>query len=492
MDSLISYLEGLEGFFSTIVGGNSAAWLVLLATFIVAVLFSRYWLGNASASPPSLRDPIPYIFNSLEFLFKNERFTHRALSALKRSHVVKFHLSSKDVYMLSGAPNVQALFSLRELGYEEIFISQVFPKFWRFNKDEVKRFADDNSGTSRIPLPGTEATPSERRYWAARHHVHHDFLGRLDQFQPVVEAFGDQFAKRIGGSKFPLGEWKTVSVMNMCRNDVASCAVSTLFGPHMLSLNPGFLDAFWDFDSVFFNLVLGVPRWMYPRPFNAHDRHLAMINRYLNHALKHFDWDGPDAQASWEPLFGARICRELVKWLKDAGFQRKALTGALGSLLFAQNSNSIPTVTWMLMELSRDALLLQAVRKEIETVHDGGGSRRINMQRLMTLPLLQSVFTETLRMRMSLNIIRTLKNPVVVGGYEIPEGSYLQAPVMAAHYDEGVWGRQGHAASEFWAERHIRYVEIDESGQPGRKRVFQAPDPGTFFPFGTPENPKPP
>jgi len=60
-----------------------------------------------------------------------------------------------------------------------------------------------------------------------------------------------------------------------------------------------------------------------------------MINRYLTNALKHFDWNGPNAEALWEPYFGARICRKLVKLLIDAGFQRQALKGASGSLLFA-------------------------------------------------------------------------------------------------------------------------------------------------------------
>ncbi|KAI0097726.1 putative cytochrome P450 [Nemania sp. FL0031] len=467
---------------------NSAIWLVVVvASSLVVALFFRHWLDHPGAikSPPSLCDPIPYIFNTLQFLFDNDRFTKRVLSALKKSNVVKFHLGSKEVYLLSGAQNVQALFTSRKLSYEEIFITKAFPKFWRLNKDEVKRFANDKSGPNRVPLPGTESTPSEQRYWAARHQVYHGFLGRSRQFQPTIDEFSNQFMKMVEGSRFPLGEWTTVSVVSLCRNEVASCAVSALFGQHILSLNSGFLDAFWDFDSVFFNLILGLPRWVYSRPFDAHDRHLAMIDKYLNQALEKFAWDGPDAQALWEPLFGARICRELVKWLIEAGFQREALTGALGSLLFAQNSNSIPTATWMLMELFKDTSLFQAVQEEIETARGGSGSRRLDLDTLMTLPLLTSVFTETLRLRMSLNIIRTLESPITIGGYEIPKGSYLQAPTMAAHYDEDTWGQPGHPASEFWAGRHIKYVESNDSGKPGLQRVFATPGhPNTFFPFG--------
>ena len=56
---------------------------------------------------------------------------------------------------------------------------------------------------------------------------------------------------------FPLGEYSTVNVITFCKREVAECAISTLSGPNVLTLNPWLLDAFWEFDAVFFNLILG-------------------------------------------------------------------------------------------------------------------------------------------------------------------------------------------------------------------------------------------
>ncbi|KAI1073514.1 cytochrome P450 [Whalleya microplaca] len=481
MDSILGYIRALF----SLTEQSALALLMTLVALVVLFLFTSQ--SNATRIPPHLNDPIPYVFNTLQFLLSNDRFTKRALEALKNARIVKFHLGLRPVYLVSGTQNIQVMFSSRELSYEEVFVHHAFPKFWKFSREEVKRFARDKSGSGRVPLHGTENTPPAQRYWAARQHIHHDFLSRSHQFKPIIDAFGEQFSRVI--DRFPFGEWTTISVINFCRREVAECAISTLFGPNVLALNPGFIDVFWEFDAVFFNLILGLPRWISARPFKAHDRYLSMIERHLTSLLKHFDWNGSDAEALWEPHFGARVCRELVKWLMDAGFQRPALNGALGALLFAQNSNSIPTATWMLMEIIKDESLFQAVREEIATsllTHSEFDVCKLDMNKLVALPLLRSVFIETLRLRMNLNIIRTLEDTLYLDGIELAKGSMIQAPVMAAHYDENVWGRPGHPATQFWAERHINYVEErDETGRLCRKRKFDmAGRPSSFFPFG--------
>ena len=155
-----------------------------------------------------------------------------------------------------------------------------------------------------------------------------------------------------------------------------------------------------------------------------------------------------------------------------------------------QNSNTIPTTMWMIVELAKDPALLEAVREEVATTYvtdPETGKRTFDIQKLAILPLLQSVFTETLRLRMNFNIIRQVNEPFAVDGYTLKKGAMLQAPMMVAHYDEAVWGNAGHPASEFWAERHIKYVdETDGSGNVCRKRTFaMAGRPSSYFPFGT-------
>lgn len=379
------------------------------------------------------------------------------------------------------------MFSSSELSYEDLFVRHAFPKFWKMS-GEVKRFADDQSGQGKTPLANATLPSDGQRYWAPRHHIHSEFLSRPQNFKPVIDAFAKQFSAAL--ETHPLGEWNTLSVRDLCRQVVTESAIDALFGPNMLTLNPGFVDAFWEFDAVFMKLILGLPAWVDPRPFRAHDRYLSMIGKHLDVAFNNFDWDGPEME--WEPRFGARVCRELVKWLHEAGFRREALSGALGALLFAQNTNSIPAATWMITELVKDAGMLQAVREEVATayvatVSEPGTARTLDTHKLVTLPLLQSIFAETLRLRMNLNIIRNLKNPLVLDGFEIPEGSMLQTSTVMAHYDEWVWGTPEHPATAFWAERHVKYIRDGEGeSQSCSRRVFDmSRRPSHFFPFGT-------
>lgn len=143
---------------------------------------------------------------------------------------------------------------------------------------------------------------------------------------------------------------------------------------------------------------------------------------------------------------------------------------------------------WLIMEIVKDPSLITAIRKEISIAWetDGSGVKVLNTQKLTSLPLLQSIWTEVLRLHMNFNIIRNAKESISMEGVTIGKGSMLQAPMLIAHLDEAVWGVQGHPASEFWGERHVKYVqETDASGYHSRKRIFSmAGRPSSFFPFG--------
>lgn len=133
------------------------------------------------------------------------------------------------------------------------------------------------------------------------------------------------------------------------------------------------------------------------------------------------------------------------------------------------------------MEIIKDPSLLQAVRDEVATVTTTDpetGSPSIDSQKLVALPLLQSIFTETLRLRINFNIMRDVKQPTRLDGHTIPRGSLLQAPMQVAHYNEAVWGAAKHPASDFWAERHVR------TGDGGRRVYSMAGGPASYFPFG--------
>jgi len=152
------------------------------------------------------------------------------------------------------------------------------------------------------------------------------------------------------------------------------------------------------------------------------------------------------------------------------------------------NANTIPVCAWAIMEFARDPALHRAVRDEATTAYttNESGRRVLDAQKLLALPLLQSVYTEAMRLHVSINVTREVVAPLEVEGYTLAPGSILQAPTEISHYQESVWGVEGHPAAEFWAERHVRYAdEPGEDGKPRRVARFEmAGRPTDFFPFG--------
>jgi len=153
------------------------------------------------------------------------------------------------------------------------------------------------------------------------------------------------------------------------------------------------------------------------------------------------------------------------------------------------NSNTIPIAVWAVMEVIKDPQLFQAVRDEVLTAYNtdaATGERTLDAQKLLALPLLQSVYIEALRLHMSMNITRQAVEPISLDGFTLPRGAMLQIPTEIALYSEEVWASEGHPASEFWAARHVRYTDgVDEAGKTVKIPQFDFKGrSNAFIPFG--------
>jgi cytochrome P450 len=94
----------------------------------------------------------------------------------------------------------------------------------------------------------------------------------------------------------------------------------------------------------------------------------------------------------------------------------------------------------MVMEIIKDPDLHNKIREGISEawITNDALKGSFDIQKLASMPLLQSVYTETLRLHVSILVTRTATEPVVIGGYHIPKGSVFQAPTEVAHLDENI------------------------------------------------------
>jgi hypothetical protein len=227
---------------------------------------------------------------------------------------------------------------------------------------------------------------------------------------------------------------------------------------------------------------------MFPAPYRASDRFLDQIDRYVEAGLETFPGTAPRSASSGSRTLGRASPASALGGLPmpDSGARRwpeRWARSCLRTSFFPdqdpsngrttrQNPNTIPPVAWMLMELHRDGTLLDAVREEVASafVTDLAGVRTLDVQKAVKLPLLQSLLTEILRLRVSNVVMRVVEEPMTVGGVHMTKGSLIHAYSGLA---------------QTWAERHIQIVEErDQTGQPRTRREFaMGGQPCRFFPL---------
>ncbi|KAH9893770.1 putative cytochrome P450 [Xylariomycetidae sp. FL2044] len=477
MESITAWVRGIE----EDPGVTSTPFLISsILALALGVVFLRRRSGPRG--PKSLWDPIPGLFNTVQFISNNYRLMTRVQSAMRNETLLRMNLGSKRIYLVTGLQGIRTVFSrdfVHSITNQEQMTRFAFPTLYRMNAAEVKRWEQDKSGVAKVPIPGTEDIPARQRLWFNYEHIYAEYLGKPQYMRPLASRFFQDFGRTL--ERYPSNDWTSISIRDFCRREVAEAAVGVLFGPDLIRETPDFIDRLWNFDQNIPMLILGPPRWINSKPYRAHDHYVTAVERWIEGASLDFDWEGPGAEADWEPRFGGRAVRELYRWMKDTDWRQEVIAATLGALAFALTSNSIPTTMWMLMKIIQDPSLHKAVRDEIDAanaVDPITGKAGLDSQKIASLPLLQSIWTETLRLYISFNITRDVKDPVTIDGHTIPRGSMIQAPMMVSHYSDEPWAAPEHPASEFWAERHIKY------DSDGRRTYAPAGHSTSFFPFG--------
>lgn len=110
--------------------------------------------------------------------------------------------------------------------------------------------------------------------------------------------------------------------------EMANAATATLAGKGMLKRWPNLIDMLWDLDEIAGSLVWGLPRWMNRSSCDKRDRFRDACGLYIKEVLEQgYDLEGE--KADWEPVMGSSFQRELVRWMRDAGFSWETVGGAI-------------------------------------------------------------------------------------------------------------------------------------------------------------------
>lgn len=115
------------------------------------------------------------------------------------------------------------------------------------------------------------------------------------------------------------GSWTEVSDLNtFVERRVFEAAIRSMFGTHMLSINPTLAEDFWNFNKSIGTLFMNLPRWMSPAAFRKRDKMLRSIEKWQRYAQEHCDIE-TIGDIDWEPYYGSKFIRERQGLLTKRG-----------------------------------------------------------------------------------------------------------------------------------------------------------------------------
>ncbi|KAL8865990.1 MAG: hypothetical protein Q9174_006568 [Haloplaca sp. 1 TL-2023] len=259
---------------------------------------------------------------------------------------------------------------------------------------------------------------------------------------------------------------------------VFEAAVQSMFGTYMLSLNPTLADDFWAFNRAIGTLFMGLPRWLSPAAYRARDRMLQHIERWQRHAEEHSERDQLGDDIDWEPYYGSKFIRERQRLLDKRGILDPTARAAENfAFMWATNSNSVPAATWLLYEILRDSQLQIRVRKIISAhtpegrlrEETGKGVFAFDTSKLCSDPILQSLYAETLRLRVAVLVVREpVRENYSFRGWHIRKNEVLSVSTRTEAMNEDIWNtgsnEDPHPLDTMWADRFIADPNDPSSG----------------------------
>ncbi|KAF2770903.1 cytochrome P450 [Teratosphaeria nubilosa] len=454
--------------------------LAVSCSITVTYIFTswRYYqaLKHFIDSPPTRKQQlvspqipffIPWLGNTISFLSTqpgrhwDELFSWHP----RRTGVCTLVIGGRKTHILFSHVAVEALFKAKTPS-RDVFEAELFGNVFKMPKEQIH-----NAGLTKhmeVELNKQYLTKNERVNELTAH------------FTQVLEAVLDKDAGQIVDlEEIGLYEW--------LRDRMFTASTTALLGERLLQRYPEFCQDFFGFDNDFMSFFFKLPSFMLR---DAIKRRTRIFNNLENWAAemrklsggKAIDPEGP----AWEPLFGSRLNRARQLGYVSRGLNTRSSAALDLGITFGLSSNVIPATNWMIMHIldpDGDTTVLPRVLKEVKEAEKPDGT--LDISTLVSQPLLQSIWTECLRLYTDTLITRHVKDdlslPLDEDGKHVVTfypGDNVFAPSWLSHHDGAVWGgRASH--DQFYADRFGT-----KDPKTGRVGFSMDGTNGKFFPFG--------
>ncbi|KAI0171237.1 Pfs, NACHT and ankyrin domain protein [Pestalotiopsis sp. NC0098] len=410
-----------------------------------------------------------YLWNPRAFVLSQSNF-------FQSLHPVRIKILTQEFHVICGPENIKALFKSSWACTSIPFVKFALGYAFGLPAKALSLYDKDDSGGGPVPHSGSSRAKGFLPFWSR-------FTDNITEQLHTLHDRLDPDGNHYGDLMRAVGDETAVSIIN------------ALCGPYLLSLNPGFLQDYWDFDRNLQTYLQGIPWFLAPRAYATRKRALRAVEVWQQHARDHFN-DSAIGTDGDDPYWGSSFFRERQKmFLEMDGFDYAAIASEDFGAIWAVR-NSISAASWAIFEIYRDPKLLASVRDEVDACarECGNGRIQFDIDQLLRLPVLQAVYAETLRLRMHFYIIRMPdKTDMNIRGCVIPRQKVIVTPTTVAHMDAEAWStglQNEHPVDQFW---HGRFLKAPSKDAPnGKSSLGSATSPifstkeleGSWIPYG--------
>jgi hypothetical protein len=212
------------------------------------------------------------------------------------------------MYIISGAELVAALFkATKETNGNRGTILAMEYAFGAPRKS-VEFYEADDSGMLPNPVPDCKTKPEDRIFYTT-YKVIATFLSGPN-LTPITTRFQESLIKKVSEPSVVGYGWVDIpDLYGFLQVQILEAAVRAIMGEYILSLNPTFLQDFWEYDRGMRGLFMRTPRWINPGIYLARDKMLKNIKRWHRYALENCDLLNVPDDVEWEPYWGTRFER---------------------------------------------------------------------------------------------------------------------------------------------------------------------------------------
>ncbi len=457
--------------------------LILAATYVYTTIRYRFILPKYTSpsskpqSPPKIPYVVPFLGHSLAFLvpLPGHFWTRLVAKHPRSTGACTLMLGGQQAHVLFDPTAVQAIFKARGPTRDR-FNYQVMENSMGMKRSEVKKFYG-------LEEPTSDEKDRDPRFES--HETQYDYVLRADRMNELTDVFTRKLEEELGKDKrLNDGKELEIGLATWLRDQMLKALTCACLGKRLLEVYPELTEDYWKFDKAMMALFLGLPKFIIPEHFKARDTVLSGLQRW--HEVAWEECKGqpldPDA-ASWDPIYGCRLTRGRQRLYMYKGLTTQSKAASDLGIIFALSSNAIPTFCWMMLHIldpNADKTLLPRVLAELETARSDDG---INVPVLVSLPLIQSIFQETLRLYTDVLVTRDvhadLALPVDEGKRQVQfrKGDLVLVPTWLGHRDEGRWNNPPHDV--FYAERFLK-----RNPDTGKDTFTMGGAAGKLFPFG--------